>query len=213
VVAAAYNLVRLAPPPDQELLRVAETLAIRHPGRVVRGDASAASVLPATLAPAAPHGLQALPESARRALRGPGLNTVIGTGARLEGRLTAAEPVRIHGSVQGELISSETIVVEKSGEVTATVSGAQVVVAGQIDGVVRATGRVELRPTARMQGELHTGILVIQEGAAFEGRVSMTDSAPASRVRSEKPGPGNPTVIMAAAARSSQVLPRSSQKN
>jgi cytoskeletal protein CcmA (bactofilin family) len=156
-----------------------------------RGDPSggpAESAAPAAVAPGAPNGPQSLAESARRTLSGPTLDTVIGTGARLEGRLAVEGTVRIYGSVQGELISSETIIVEKSGEVTATVSGAQVVVAGQIDGVVRASGRVELRPTARMQGELHTGILVIQEGAAFEGRVSMTDSATASRVRSEKPG-------------------------
>src|SRR2546422_161957 len=45
--------------------------------------------------------------------------------------------------------------------------GRAVVVAGQVEGQVRGRGRVELRPTARMRGELYAGVLVIQEGAAF----------------------------------------------
>jgi cytoskeletal protein CcmA (bactofilin family) len=143
---------------------------------VARGDGPAGSILQATLAPAAPHGLQPLRESARRAPGRPDLDTIIGTGARLEGRLEVEGTVRIYGSVQGELISSETIVVEQSGRVVATVTAAQVFVDGQIEGQVRGSLRVELRPTARVQGELHAGVLVIEEGAAFEGRSSMMDA-------------------------------------
>jgi cytoskeletal protein CcmA (bactofilin family) len=172
-----------APVDPQPVDTVVEKLVIRHPERVVRGDEAvsqkldgsigtalesgdpsgrpAASTAPAAVAPGAPHG-------ARRTL-----DTVIGTGAHLEGRLTAEGTVRIHGSVQGELISSETIVIEKSGQVIATVTAAQVVVAGQIEGQVRGSERVELRPTARVRGELHAHVLVIQEGAAFEGRASI----------------------------------------
>lgn len=146
---------------------------------MARGDGPAASVLQATaLAPAAPHGLPALRESEakRRAPGRPDLDTIIGTGAHLEGRLTVEGTVRIYGSVQGEVISSETIVVEHSGRVVATVTAAQVFVDGQIEGQVRGSARVELRPTARVQGELHAGVLVIDEGAAFEGRASMVDA-------------------------------------
>jgi cytoskeletal protein CcmA (bactofilin family) len=157
-----------------------------------RGDPSggpAASAAPAAVAPGAPNGPQSLAESARRTLSGPTLDTVIGTGARLEGRLAAEGTVRIYGSVQGELISSETIVVGRSGRVIATVTAAQVVVDGQIEGQVRGSRRVELRPTARMRGEVHAHVLVIQEGAAFDGRASMVDAVTSfdGRLRAVEP--------------------------
>jgi len=141
------------------------------------GDPSgrpAASAAPAHVAARAPYGSPSLAESARRSLRGPTVDTVIGTEAHLEGRIAAEGTIRIHGSVQGELVSSETIVIEERGRVTGTITAAQVVVAGQMEGQVRGNGRVELRSTARMRGELHADVLVIQEGAAFEGRASMT---------------------------------------
>jgi len=114
---------------------------------------------------------------------------VIGTRTHLEGRLTTEGTIRIRGSVQGELASLETILIEETGRVTATMTAAQVVVAGQVEGQVRGRGRVELRPTARMRGELYAGVLVIQEGAAFDGRASMTDPVPGSGPLEARVGP------------------------
>jgi cytoskeletal protein CcmA (bactofilin family) len=148
-------------------------------------SAAPAPVAPATpspgdpavppVAPGAPLGLDPWQRAPVALSAGRHLETVIGTGTHLEGRLTTEGTIRIRGSVQGELASSETIIIEEPGRVTATITAAQVVVAGQMEGQVRGRGRVELRPTARMRGELHAGVLVIQEGAAFEGRASMTD--------------------------------------
>ncbi len=143
----------------------------------------------APVAPGAPLGPRSLAQSARRTLSGPTPDTVIGTRTHLEGRLTAEGTIRVRGSVQGELASSETIVIEETGRVTATITAAQVVVAGQVEGQVRGRGRVELRPTARMRGELHAGVLVIQEGAAFEGRACMTDPVTGSEPMEARVGP------------------------
>jgi cytoskeletal protein CcmA (bactofilin family) len=158
---------------------------------VARGDGPAASVLQATRVPAPPHGPQALRESARSAPGRPDLDTIIGTGARLEGRLAVEGTVRVYGSVQGELISSGTIVVEQSGRVVATITAARVFVDGQVEGLVRGSGRVELRPTARVQGELHAGVLVVEEGASFEGRASMVDAVTSLDGRHQAAEPAN----------------------
>ena len=103
--------------------------------------------------------------------------TVIGAAAELDGRLTAEHTVRVLGFVRGEVTSTATIVIEVHGRVSATVTAPQVIVAGQVEGQLHGTGRVELRPTARVRGEIHTRRLVIQEGATFEGRVNMGETA------------------------------------
>jgi cytoskeletal protein CcmA (bactofilin family) len=57
--------------------------------------------------------------------------------------------------------------------VTARLTGAQVTVAGQVDGQIYCEGRVEIRPTGRVTGEINAGALIVQEGAYFDGNSKM----------------------------------------
>jgi cytoskeletal protein CcmA (bactofilin family) len=152
-------------------------------------DALSPSTTPTPAHPATPvseHGTwhPPVPVSRARSLPGETMShtrsrltgeTVIGAGTQVQGRLTSEDTIHIIGIVEGELASTETILIETAGRVTATVAAAQIIIAGRVDGRVRGNGRIELRSTARMRGELEAGVLVIQEGAAFDGRVRMTE--------------------------------------
>src|SRR5207302_8014685 len=86
------------------------------------------------------------------------------------------------GSIQGEIESKSTIYVEEKAHVTARLTGAHVTVAGQVDGQIFCEGRVEIRPTGRVTGEINAGALIVQEGAYFEGnsRMASGGSAPSA---------------------------------
>src|SRR5207248_11034121 len=90
-----------------------------------------------------------------------------------EGTLKAEGAVRMLGSVQGEIQSQGTIIVEEKAHVTARLTAAQVTIAGQVDGQIYCEGRVEIRPTGRVTGEIQAGALIVQEGAFFEGNSKM----------------------------------------
>jgi cytoskeletal protein CcmA (bactofilin family) len=99
--------------------------------------------------------------------------TVIGEGASFEGVLRADNAVRVRGFVSGEIHSGDRVVVEDAARVQARIVAGQVTVVGEVSGQVECSGRVEIAPTGRVTGEVTTGTLIIQEGAFFQGQLTM----------------------------------------
>ena len=105
------------------------------------------------------------------------VESLIGEHTSFEGTLKTEGSVRLLGSVQGEIESKNTIIVEEKARVTARLTAGQVMVAGQVDGQIFCDGRVEIRPTGRVTGEINAGALIVQEGAYFDGNSKMASSS------------------------------------
>jgi cytoskeletal protein CcmA (bactofilin family) len=58
--------------------------------------------------------------------------------------------------------------------VTAQIKAAAIIVAGKVSGDITATSRIEIRPSAKVVGNLTAPVLVVHEGATFEGHCSMS---------------------------------------
>jgi cytoskeletal protein CcmA (bactofilin family) len=101
------------------------------------------------------------------------VESLIGEHTSFEGTLKTEGAVRLLGSVQGEIESKSTIIVEEKAHVTARLTAAQVTVAGHVDGQIFCEGRVEIRPTGHVTGEINAGALIVQEGAYFDGNSKM----------------------------------------
>jgi cytoskeletal protein CcmA (bactofilin family) len=101
------------------------------------------------------------------------VESLIGERTSFEGTLKTEGSVRLLGSIQGEIESKSTIIVEEKAHVTARLTAAQVTVAGHVDGQIYCEGRVEIRPTGHVTGEINAGALIIQEGAYFDGNSKM----------------------------------------
>jgi cytoskeletal protein CcmA (bactofilin family) len=122
------------------------------------------------------------------------VESLIGEHTSFEGTLKTEGSVRLLGSIQGEIESKSTIIVEDKAHVTARLTAQQVTVAGQVDGQIFCEGRVEIRPTGRVTGEINAGALIVQEGAYFDGNSRMAapgsataPAAPASGARASEP--------------------------
>jgi cytoskeletal protein CcmA (bactofilin family) len=101
------------------------------------------------------------------------VESLIGERTSFEGTLKTEGAVRLLGSIQGEIESKGTIIVEEKAHVTARLTAAHVTVAGHVDGQIYCEGRVEIRPTGHVTGEINAGALIIQEGAYFDGNSKM----------------------------------------
>ena len=99
---------------------------------------------------------------------------VIAAGARWQGTLTVEDSVRIDGNFSGEVQTKGTVHVADGAQVDAKVRAGFVVVSGNFCGEIRCDQRVELLPRSRVNGEVITKVLTIQEGAILDGRVQMT---------------------------------------
>ncbi len=98
-------------------------------------------------------------------------------GSKISGKLFFEGPVRIDGQVDGEISANDAVVIGESAIVTAQLKAAAVVIAGKISGDIMASKRVEIRPTAKVFGNLTTPVLVVHDGALFEGHCTMHTEA------------------------------------
>jgi cytoskeletal protein CcmA (bactofilin family) len=112
------------------------------------------------------------------------VESLIGEHTSFEGTLKTEGSVRLLGTIQGEIESKSAIIVEEKAHVTARLTAQQVTIAGQVDGQIVCDGRVEIRPTGRVTGEINAGALIVQEGAYFEGNSKMA-APPGTPARSD----------------------------
>ena len=99
--------------------------------------------------------------------------TYLHEGSKVMGKLFFEEPVRIDGQVDGEICANE-VVIGESAVVTTQLRAASVVIAGKVSGDISAAKRVEILATAKVLGNLTTPLLVVEDGALFEGRCTMS---------------------------------------
>jgi cytoskeletal protein CcmA (bactofilin family) len=99
------------------------------------------------------------------------------SGSKISGKLSFDGPTRIDGQVDGEIFGKDSLTIGESAVVTAQLKAAAIIVAGKVSGDIIATQRIEVRPSARVIGNLTAPILVVHEGALFEGHCSMQPEA------------------------------------
>ena len=99
--------------------------------------------------------------------------TVIGVGLTIEGELSCEEEVVVHGTVRGNVATTDAVSVAEGGAIEADVDAASVSVAGAVTGNVTAAERVDLQAGGRLIGDVKAARLTIADGATFKGNVDM----------------------------------------
>jgi cytoskeletal protein CcmA (bactofilin family) len=94
-------------------------------------------------------------------------------GSKITGKVSFEGPARIDGEVDGEISAKDSLQISETAVVTAHIRAASVSVAGKVSGDIVATQKIEIRPNAKVSGNLTAPVLVVQEGAVFEGHCSM----------------------------------------
>jgi len=92
----------------------------------------------------------------------------------ITGHLLIREPLQVNGEVVGTLeLPDDRLTVGPNGNVRATVSAKEIEIFGVIEGEVKAD-RVIVRKRATLIGDVCTRALIIESGAWFEGRSTMS---------------------------------------
>lgn len=103
--------------------------------------------------------------------------STIGPSTVVDGKFKSESGIRIYGAAQGEIESAQAVYIEENAKVSAKVIAACIVVAGEVNGELHCSGRVEIKPSGRVTGTINAGTLVMQEGAFFDGNLKMKQSA------------------------------------
>ena len=95
--------------------------------------------------------------------------STIGENSMLDGAFEVTGNLRVDGTFTGTLRVSDTLVVGKNGLVDAKVTAKNAVIAGTIKGDLNASEKITLQSGSRLEGEMVTSRLVIEEGVSFQG--------------------------------------------
>ena len=101
------------------------------------------------------------------------ITALLGRGAEFEGRLVFEGVVRIDGVFRGDIFTRDTWIVGADSKVIAQIEAETVIVAGFVEGEIRAQGRVEIHAGGYVRGSVLSPVFKIEEGGMFDGTTQM----------------------------------------
>ena len=116
------------------------------------------------------------------------LSGFVGGGTVVTGEANFKAMMRIDGHMSGRVNSSSgTLIVGANGKVDANIEVAVAIIHGTINGDIIATQRLELGRAAKVNGNIQTPSLIIEQGAVFEGSCKMLQmTAAADKAKKDK---------------------------
>lgn len=125
--------------------------------------------------------------------------TVVGQGARLEGTLVSAGSLRIDGQVKGQVNADGDVTLSPQSQVEADINAENVLVAGRFKGNITVKGKAELARGGRIDGNVTSKTLVVQEGGVFCGQSNMEGGSspqqPAGQTQTQAAAPTTPPTM------------------
>jgi len=90
-------------------------------------------------------------------------------GTRFEGTIHCDSNIRIDGTFIGDLSTQGRLVIGVNGSLDGNIQCGDCEVEGRVEGKLQAKGKVALKSSARVQGEVYYGQLAIESGAELSG--------------------------------------------
>lgn len=121
------------------------------------------------------------PDPVKQRPRGPvnpaDQHNIIGASTTIEGTLRSTGNVNIAGTVEGNVEVDGRTVLMAGGTVDGEVTSTSAEIAGRVTGRVDVREQLVLKGSAVIEGDIHTGALIVEDGAAFNGRCVMKTGA------------------------------------
>ena len=101
--------------------------------------------------------------------------TVIGSGLKISGDVSAEGLVEVNGQIEGD-VRCTSLVISSNAQIVGSVTAERVVVNGKVEGPIQG-GDVVLKSKAHVVGDIRHKSLTIEKGAYFEGRAAQAQAA------------------------------------
>lgn len=108
-----------------------------------------------------------------KAVQSQGILNIIGQGTRITGDLISNGDFRVDGAIEGNVKVGQRLVIGGTGKILGNIEADSATVAGHIKGNLTVKNVLELKPSAKIDGDIITNKMVIEAGAQFNGRCTM----------------------------------------
>lgn len=98
---------------------------------------------------------------------------LIGAGTGIEGELKSNGDIRIDGYISGSVTSKAKVVVGATGVIDGDIFCQNADISGTVKGKTTVNEMLFLKSTAKINGDIQTGKLVVEVGASFTGTCNM----------------------------------------
>ena len=103
--------------------------------------------------------------------------TVLGPDASFKGEMSFEKGLRLQGRFEGKINTAGRLHIAKEAKMQADVEAGAIMVEGDVRGNLTANDRIELKQSARYEGDLLATKLIVDEGAVFHGHVTVGPDA------------------------------------
>ena len=118
--------------------------------------------------------------------QGAELNTMLGEGSTIDGDVSISKSLRVDGKINGNVISTDTVILGQGGRVEGSIREKHIMLAGQVKGNVSAEGKICMEGSAKVNGDIKAARLIVDEGAQFDGNCAMNDGKNSVLLKREK---------------------------
>ncbi|HEX8920465.1 MAG TPA: polymer-forming cytoskeletal protein [Pyrinomonadaceae bacterium] len=167
-----------------------------QPAAAAQFSYPAPTARPENTSPATPRAVMES-ESLAREIKDGTMSGFVGGGTVLTGEAVFKGMLRVDGHLTGHISSEKgTLIVSSGGRVDANINVAIAKINGIVNGDVIATERLEFGRTAQVYGDIQTPILIIEQGAVFEGNCRMSPATDGDgKEKTEKPREKDASVL------------------
>lgn len=114
--------------------------------------------------------------------------TLVGIGTRFEGELNCAGDLSVAGEMVGNSDIQGMLTLSESGHWRGTVRCSHALLAGTLDGELVVDGKLEVRATARITGQVTARQIAIAEGAIIQGELTVSSGESIQRFVEKRQG-------------------------
>jgi len=116
-------------------------------------------------------------------------------GIRIKGEITGSEDLFIDGNVEGKVtFRNAVLTVGPNASVKGDIDAREIVIRGRVEGKLEGSDRVQIWNTAKVNGDIRSSRIAIEDGAEFRGKVEAgkapsrtAENAPAKKFENAKP--------------------------
>ena len=94
--------------------------------------------------------------------------------------------MRIDGEVEGDIISTDKLVLGINGVITGSIEAEEVVIGGAIYGSIKAQKCLLLQSTGKIEGDVQAKEIEVEKGAFFKGSFTMKEDSPTINIASKQ---------------------------
>jgi len=100
------------------------------------------------------------------------IESFLGSNARIKGEMTVEGTLRLDGTIEGSL-NADSVILSEKAMVKGDIAAQKIVIAGTVEGNLRAKELVEIQSKGKVHGGVFTPKLAVIEGGEINGKIEM----------------------------------------